>query len=226
MWMEGNTSRHSPELICASCSMFVCLVFRLFVCVFWSCIVEVSQLPLKTNCVNSLMAQTLRSGLFTSPVAEQTRKLNYGQTHTAQRKLSRYTSQRGRKQERIVRFNYSNSGVSVCGAADYRRVNSLIIWMLALLTLVTFLQLVIPRVNVWPPLENCPALFANVPVKTQRKPPWGWRNSPDVPPLLHSYTFPCFFFPNMSAVKNFPSSVRSLFRTLPSNIASATCDWN
>lgn len=34
MWMEGNTDWHSQVFICASCSMFVCLVFPLFVCVF------------------------------------------------------------------------------------------------------------------------------------------------------------------------------------------------
>lgn len=64
---------------------------------------------------------------MTGPVAEKTRKLDYGSTHMAQRKLSGYTSQQGRKPERIIGFNRSNSAVNVFGAADYRHVHFLII---------------------------------------------------------------------------------------------------
>lgn len=195
MWMEGNTDWHSS----ASCSMFVCLVFPLFVCVFWSCIVEVeNKLCKKSHCANIAFVSVYSSGGWLGPVAEQTRKLDYSSTHTAQHKLSGYTSQQGRKPEPVVRFNRSNSGV-------------------------TFSQVVIPRVNVYHLWKSDPPSSQTCPLNQQC-----FHRDEETALTYH----PCCtvthspVFPNRSAVQNTHLSVRSLFRTLPGNIASTTCDWN
>lgn len=131
--------------------------------------------------------------------------------HTARNSQATQASKGGNPSESLGLIVQTQ--VLGCGAADYRRVHFLIIWMVTLLTLVTFLQLVNPRVNVWPPLENWPTLFANVPLKPAKA-----STGMEKQPLLHGYTYPCFS-PTWVLSKTFPRL--SDHSSVPS---PATCD--
>lgn len=86
MWMEGNACWHSPVLICVFCSIFVCLVSRLFVLSEAALLRSPGFRRKQTTWIvsswNTAFVSVYSSGGWLGPVAEQTRKLDYGTTHT------------------------------------------------------------------------------------------------------------------------------------------------